>query len=535
MYSKAYCLFHVAAKMGHSAAQCRLGVCYYRGEGVSKNYPEAVKWFQKAVDSGISMAYFHLGCCYYFGKGVDRDQTKAFLMFHDAALKGDALATYCVGKCYYIGHGPTKDYKLATQWYQKAADMELTDAQISLGHCFRKGEGVPWSFQLFSEWLNKAASTRKNQLQEIYDRFEKHAKHLAFNDRNGKEDSTNELGRCYFYGEGVEKNYEKAFDLFMTAAEKDSVDAQFNVGNCYFHGHGTKVDKTKAVEWYEKAAESGHPGALNMIGECYYNGEGVEQSYGNAFFSYLKAAQNGEPNAQINVGTCYFRGEGTFRNTIRAEEWYRKASAHKEVIRDFLYGNDVQLGHRDNASSASRIQEIEFMDHSGYFVYCNKGHNVYVIDPWNKSTVYVLDRSRNQFVFDAGERNQGLVLFKVHETYKSLATRVFSLEYGPPFICKYKECSKTGGQVIITDNGALTLSSFFEFNYHGVIYRWKNTGTRNSMKLVLKDHPEKVIAGLESPAIPRTDHMCQLRILSNYSVMREVIVASCCLAFNNYL
>jgi hypothetical protein len=96
------------------------------------------------------------------------------------------------------------------------------------------------------------------------------------------------------------------------------------------------------------------------------------------------------------------------------------------------------------------------------------------------------------------------------------------------------DCSKTEDQVIITAKGTLSLSSFFEFNYHGVIYRWKNTGTRN-MKLVLKDHPEKVIAGLESPAIPRTDHMCQLRILSNYSVMREVIVASCCLAFNNYL
>ncbi len=33
----------------YAYAQLRLGACYYKGEGVSKNYAEAVKWLRLAA------------------------------------------------------------------------------------------------------------------------------------------------------------------------------------------------------------------------------------------------------------------------------------------------------------------------------------------------------------------------------------------------------------------------------------------------------------------------------------------------------
>ncbi|KYK91735.1 tetratricopeptide repeat protein, partial [Aggregatibacter actinomycetemcomitans] len=49
-----------------------------------------------------------------------------------------------------------------------------------------------------------------------------------------------DLGRLYFGGDGVEKNYEKAYWWFSEAAEKGSVKALTNLGILYTGGYGVK-------------------------------------------------------------------------------------------------------------------------------------------------------------------------------------------------------------------------------------------------------------------------------------------------------
>ncbi len=43
-----------------------------------KDYEEAVKWFRKAAEQGHAGAQYHLGICYYKGKGVARDFVEAY-------------------------------------------------------------------------------------------------------------------------------------------------------------------------------------------------------------------------------------------------------------------------------------------------------------------------------------------------------------------------------------------------------------------------------------------------------------------------
>ena len=40
------------AEQGVADAQYNLGVCYYNGEGVTKDYAEAVRWWRKAAEQG---------------------------------------------------------------------------------------------------------------------------------------------------------------------------------------------------------------------------------------------------------------------------------------------------------------------------------------------------------------------------------------------------------------------------------------------------------------------------------------------------
>ena len=75
-----------------------LGLCYYEGDGVAKDYVEAVKWFRKAAERGHASAQRNLGVCYKNGEGVEKDYAEAYAWwnllstrFKDAAEKRDIL------------------------------------------------------------------------------------------------------------------------------------------------------------------------------------------------------------------------------------------------------------------------------------------------------------------------------------------------------------------------------------------------------------------------------------------------------------
>ena len=55
-------------------AQNNLGFCYGKGNGVPKDYTEAVKWYRKAAEQGNATAQSNLGHRYYNGEGVAKDE-----------------------------------------------------------------------------------------------------------------------------------------------------------------------------------------------------------------------------------------------------------------------------------------------------------------------------------------------------------------------------------------------------------------------------------------------------------------------------
>lgn len=76
------------AEHGMASAQCDLGQCYFKGQGVARNYSEAVKWYRKAAAQGMPEAQFILANCYYVGRGVVQDRAEAMKWFRRAAGHG---------------------------------------------------------------------------------------------------------------------------------------------------------------------------------------------------------------------------------------------------------------------------------------------------------------------------------------------------------------------------------------------------------------------------------------------------------------
>jgi len=109
------------AEKGDAAVQYQLGLCYYGGLGVSKDYLEAAKWWHKAADQDNASAQFKLGLCYYGGYGVARDYEAAVKWWRKAANAGNDEAQYNLGCCCYYGYGTGKDYVEADKWLKLAS------------------------------------------------------------------------------------------------------------------------------------------------------------------------------------------------------------------------------------------------------------------------------------------------------------------------------------------------------------------------------------------------------------------------------
>ena len=79
-----------------------------------------MEWYQRAALFGYSPAMNSLGVSYRDGNGVTKDYKQAMDWFVKAAAAGDSDAMLNIGFLYADGQGVTTDYAKAKEWYQKA-------------------------------------------------------------------------------------------------------------------------------------------------------------------------------------------------------------------------------------------------------------------------------------------------------------------------------------------------------------------------------------------------------------------------------
>jgi TPR repeat protein len=224
------------AQKGDANAQNQLGLLYDLGQGVEKNYTNAVKWFHKAADKGVAQAQLVLGLHYQNGDGVGQDFNEALKWLRKAADQGVAQAAYSVGVCFYEGKGVAQDYREAVKWYQKAADQGDPMAQYNLGICYARGQGVEQDYFEAAEWYRRAAN--QGQLAAQYN-----------------------LALEYHDGRGVPRDFFEALKWFHAAADQGDPAAQFDLGFMYANGQGAMRDLVEAYKWYDLADSQNEPNA----------------------------------------------------------------------------------------------------------------------------------------------------------------------------------------------------------------------------------------------------------------------------------
>lgn len=219
----------IAASNGSAKAMYYLGdMCYY-GKGVEKDRKVAADWYRKAADTGESVdAMYSLGKIYYYGRGAEQDLKEAEKWYTEAANKGNADAMCRIAQICKMEKGTINKKDQAGKLFIKAAEAGSISAMAELGKMYRSSDngqyGIEKDIKKAVEWFTKAI------------------------DKGGSITAYNELADMYMKGEGVEKNLNKARELYEISAEMGSNPAQNRLNDTIFKELESKEKNTTPVE-----------------------------------------------------------------------------------------------------------------------------------------------------------------------------------------------------------------------------------------------------------------------------------------------
>ena len=247
--------------------------------------------------------------------GIDAETLKCMIALVDSILQGQRkylTMDECVMNAFGDIYYQKREFGTAARFYRKGAEQGDPHAQDNLGKCYWEGNGVEKNY---SEAVRLFRASMKQGVAE----------------------AQYHLGIMYYSGYSVEQNYSEAVRYYRAAAEQGVTEAQFELGLMYDYGDGIPEDQEKANKLYWEAANSGNTDAQCRLGEKYYNGEGVAKDYGIAAELFRKAAERGVVSAQDKLGDCYRGGRGVDQSYADAAMWYEKAakSGHKAAQSKF--------------------------------------------------------------------------------------------------------------------------------------------------------------------------------------------------------
>ena len=135
---------------------------------------------------------------------------------------------------------------------------------------------------------------------------EQNLKELEADARRGDVMAQYDLGECYYNGDGVAQDFEKAVYWFRLAANRGLAVAQYELGTCYFAGAGVAQDQQVAVSWFQKAAEKDLRIAQYTLGVCYCNGTGIALDQETGIYWIRRSADLGFGIAQYVLASIFY-------------------------------------------------------------------------------------------------------------------------------------------------------------------------------------------------------------------------------------
>ena len=242
----------------------------YEYDKVKELFSKAENAIQKSAKEGEPLALIALSIMYKeyyyepqtrstYNKNFDTEEYENIdeLKYLSQAAEGnDGYALYKLAEYYDLVYALTKNNKysaLGIGFAQKAYEKGYIYATTLLGEIYWRlndSENSKYWFTVGKD-IGLASSIHHYGLN-CSDPKEK-LSYLTSSLEQGYLGSYYELGKIYYDGNIVNKDYKKAFYYFKKGAELGSDICRPYVALCYLNGHGVKKDIDEAKKWYKKA------------------------------------------------------------------------------------------------------------------------------------------------------------------------------------------------------------------------------------------------------------------------------------------
>lgn len=325
----------------------------------SESKASAVKLIKRAADFGIARAQYQLGMMYRDGINVPVDKTLSKKYFIDAALNGNVKAKgrmgvsyaeakwgnelktfrylklasvyeeadvmHYLGICFKKGIGTVVDEKTAFGLFDKSAKKEFAKSYYELCKCYYYGIGVQRDYQFANFWGGKALSAGFKELT-----FE-----VAYSASEiGRTDEAIKLYKTIANNSSaalnnlacLESDSVKKSTMFKKAADMGDDVAQANIASRLKSGTGIDKNIELAIDYYTKSANQGYLGAIKELARIFHYGDGVDADAEQAIRWYKKAIEKGDDESIYKLGYFYEFADCISHDYAKALECFKLAS-----------------------------------------------------------------------------------------------------------------------------------------------------------------------------------------------------------------
>lgn len=323
-----------SAEKGESYACTQLGQIYRNGfHGLTKDSESGRFWLKKAVALGNETA------CAILGRDLlEEDEGTSVVLLKRGAMLGDAFAQSVLG-FHFTWYGKTHEEQMeGVTWLRASAEQGHRPAIHKLAEALQNERGPEVVPGEFLHWLKKGSALGIADCQtalgityiqgELIERDEEKA-HNLFHLASLQGDSWGMylLGLTYENGHGTEKDLEQAFKCFLASAKKGSIKGAYRVGVAYLWGEGVEEDIPAAARWLKTSANAGYADSQAYLGMLFSYGHGVEQSSEKALYWLRQAAKQDSPIGLRELANMYEAGEGVDADMAEATRLMAKAAS----------------------------------------------------------------------------------------------------------------------------------------------------------------------------------------------------------------
>ena len=358
---RAFLQLRNAAIKGESKAQLDLGLLYFLGLGVKRNFFRAEKWLRKAANKKSIPAIFYLACVQILTKSVTLEKAKrnfiyaaeqkyipalialAFLSggefeieqseeFKLAMQIDQTLASQLFARSYRINAAKEREWLYdplhCTVLYGKMSADERSDCELM-------GCASFFHSLIYSGKLHPVFETDS----DLFPNNNYRGKHY----RGDKENDPERYGEKEYYIT-TESELKKIFLSLKNTAEKESDSAnsglshlRYSLGTFYATGMGTEVNLEQAVYWWEKACGepyAHHLAACFLAGFYFLRSKFPEEL--EKMFDTKVVSQN--PEEDMNKAAEWFSLSKEWSPEQERISWIR-AESPEELVREFFGDN----------------------------------------------------------------------------------------------------------------------------------------------------------------------------------------------------